>query len=266
MAQGAEEHDELARLQMPENMQPRTVGHCDVTKAHFAAVIPADVSQIYFECQFEIALPWHYMLTEYERHIFRVYGLGCTAGLELCYPRGPYMAGLGNWKLHCHCDKPYSLFCLAAAEYLKNMLCEYVRGMRYNSLFTFYRPYANRNLPMYITYIGSVLYRQMHFVYLEFAQRWDLELCVNYISFGEGMVVCGLRNYIIFVCRSCASLREVAACSCMRRTRKLIVRCLNIMSLKMSGKHAGPNFREELRNKMFGRYWRYGLPIKAHFT
>lgn len=252
-------------LILPQQLLPRTVGQCDITKAHYAATIPSDVSQIYFECQYEIPLPWHYMLDEYGRHLFRVYGLGCTAGLELCYPRGPYLTGLGLWRLHCHCDKPNSLFCKAAAQYLKTMLCEFVRGMRYNSMFPQYRPYTNRGLSMSLTYIGSIMFRNKHFIYLEFANIWDLEVCVDHVSFGEGMVVCGLRSYIIFVCTSCRNLLEINACSCMRRTRMLIKRCLIVMNL-MAGSRTIPNYREEVRNRMFCRYWRYGLPIRSNFS
>lgn len=238
---------------------------CCSRETHISGMISANASQIYFEAQGMLPVPWYLMLTDYERHIMKLFDLGCTACLELTFPRPTFICGLSCWQLHCHCKNPGSLFCIAGAAWITKFVTEYLRGCSYNGYFPHYRASVNRGLPCYVHYVGSVYYKTLHFIYLEFASTWDVELCMDKLSFGNGMIVYGPKTYLIIVCKSCSPLSEIVASCCMRRTRKLLTRCLNVMRSFMGHRFCGANVREQIRNRHFERYWRYGLPIAMKY-
>lgn len=208
-------------------------------------------------------IPWTLILNKLGRKIFGLVEVGCyMADNVLLRPlTHEDITGSEQWVVHCHCERPGSLQCIAAGRVMCDLFEEYVFGTIYNDMFPSYRQYVNRGLPKFLHYVGSVYFRGKHFIYVAFQTRFQMQDCLKSISFGPHTCLSHSRhNMLIMCCMSCRRLTEIMACCCMRRTRLLLLKCVRHL-LKL-GNFNARNHEEKHRQRMLDRMRKYGMPFK----
>lgn len=206
----------------------------------------------------ELPVPWDLLLTRRERFYRSHFMRNCSALLSIDERKSSCYHGREMWDVHCHCENPGSLQCVAGAKLLRGSCRLVMKGGFYNAMFPFYRYVANYHQLRAVRYVGSIFAHGKHLIYLHLNRESDLQF-INPNWLGPHRVIdCTLNTWIVLKCTSCKRLNEMQARVCARRTRKIIKRmCLAIAAHRP--KSLKLNFMEPLRQKMFVRLHRYRI-------
>nr|WGN96476.1 E4 34k protein [Lemur mastadenovirus]WGN96544.1 E4 34k protein [Lemur mastadenovirus] len=231
---------------------------CDtMPDVHTATRVRSNPEAACFVAHRELPVPWAYILTPMELHEFRLFHSHCTSALQIDY-FCPFLTGREGFWTHCHCHtfqgRVRSLQCRAAAARARYFLKGFMEGAGYNAMFPFYRNMVNRGVPCHVRYVGSVFFRQFHYIYIHFLNLADLNYCVQQVSYGDCMVSASLMAYyLVLRCRSCVHLSDIAAKCCARHTRRLMrktILAIEKRRQKKLSKCRSEKRRQRLLNKL----------------
>lgn len=219
-------------------------------------------SGVCFVPYMEFPVPWEFLFSEYECHVFKCLFKLCSATMTIDQRHAPCYHGREMWDVHCHCESEGSLQCLASAKLVRGM-CRYViRGTAYNKMFPFYRYVANYHLQSSVRYVGSVHVNGVHLVYIHFKKESDIKYFNTSCLGPHKFIDCTLNSWLVLRCISCARLTEMQARVCARRTRLIIKKVSKSIARHRRSerkKSANINNGELLRQKMLTRLHRYGI-------
>ncbi|AWO77121.1 E4 34K [Tree shrew adenovirus 1] len=192
---------------------------------HVVGSVRSTVATAPFIVYRELPIPWDAILTRVDLHILNIYHSACVCPARIEERRTEVILGTERWRIHCHCDNENSLKCIASAKLMRGLIRNVIAGTGYNSIFSFYRPYVNRVCINEMYYVGSVMYGHTHLIYIRFQKKTDAMTVFKRGNLGQAVHVRGsVNNYVILICRSCASMKLIAAKCCAKRTRRLIRR------------------------------------------
>lgn len=203
---------------------------CQTSPSHITTVVSAPNFLNCFAFAYEVPIPWQDILTRHEKFFFG--DLTCPSGLELILHSHCCLAEPQSWRLHCHCSTRHTLQCLAGRHVVKNAAIKFISGARFNKTHLWYREYVNNERPDEITYVGSIMYKDVHYVYLKLsfstvmmeAALDAIKACLNP---DMGFVLRGQFNYwVILKCIACPSSTYTCYRSCAVRTRAIVNRML----------------------------------------
>lgn len=215
-------------------------------------------SAVCFVPYLELPLPWDLIMTRRERHYKEHFLKLCSSTMTIAYRKSSCYHGREYWDIHCHCEHPGSLQCIAGAKLLRGACRLVLRGTFYNMMFPFYRYVANYHQLRVVRYVGSVYVHGNHLIYLHMNRESDLKYIKRSWLGPYALIDCTLNTWIILKCRSCRRLTETQARVCARRTR-LVIKKISEGVAKYRAKCLRINYMEPLRQKMLSRLHRYGI-------
>lgn len=199
--------------------------------SHVTTVVRAPVYCNCFALCYEFPIPWIVILSRHEKLLLGDYV--CCAGLAIILKGHTCLAEPQDWRLHCHCGDKHSLQCLSAKLLLQSVVLDFIKGARVNRTHMWYREFVNSGRPDEIGYVGSVLYRNIHFIYfrLHFPRHIAaecLEIVRACIGGNSGFIVQGTFNFwLVLMCNSCAPNKYEMLKSCALKVRATIKRMLD---------------------------------------
>lgn len=219
-----------------------------VETGHPLSLVRSTPSAIVFVPCFELPIPWPKILTNYEMVLLEpqlCYGLELDT---MCFRR-KYLTGFENWILHCHCGNSKTLQCMAAKVVLNNLVEEILIGTWFNRFHLEYRNYVNQRVSESVLYVGSVIFRQTHLIYIKISHDVDAAKIAQ-LNLGEAVWCdCDYCSYMVLICRNRCYRSDVMLKCCARRTRRMMGKMLRVCeSRKLS--LLEPKRQEALR-KMF---------------
>ncbi|ARQ79796.1 E4 34K [bat adenovirus 10] len=202
-----------------------------VGDSHIVAEVTSLPSAACFWVNYGLPVPWKLILEKFELHLYNHLLDLCwkCCGTD-CYVKWR-VSGFESWHVHCHCDKKGSLQCLAGAAIKKHFLQDLIIGSNYNLKFPFYRRYVNTAVPTdVIRYEGSIFFRGKHLIYIQLLSQDQRSKDIYEVFFRDtNHYFNSTTCKVILLCTSCVSLTEIAACSCMRNTKKIMLKLLSHM-------------------------------------
>ncbi|AMB43167.1 E4 34K [Bat mastadenovirus WIV12] len=229
---------------------------CTLRSSHRVGRIRSNPGCSVFVPLRELVIPWDLLFFGQIYNLLKRLGIFCFCSLKLtkCYR---YIFGHEDWDVHCHCQGQTSLQCLAGRQVMSMLHGEFIFGCNYNVMFKDYRSYVNHRLPGNIVYVGSVMFREYHLIYVRFKHLAELRFVLRYMSFGYACFIKTKQNMLVLRCTYCKNLTSIASACCRRRTRKLLRRAIKI--LRRSGALILHNTREKNRDKGFRRLMKYNI-------
>lgn len=201
---------------------------------HVATVVRAPPYCNAFALCYEFPIPWQDFLNHHEMILFG-HNL-CFGGLELVMGRHNCIAEAQTWIMHCHCGDKMSLQCMAAKIVIQKLLIEFIKGARVNKSDLWLRTFVNAYMPDEINYIGSVMYRQIHYLYFRVCFYNNVhQLCIDTLKAclnkDMGFIMkANLDDWMIIKCYTCAATGHNRALKCCAtRIRKIIQRMVGII-------------------------------------
>lgn len=218
---------------------------CSVSTLHPVGAVRNSRAAVCFVPCLEIVVPWRFILSHQE-WIFLKHSL--CGGLELeqiCFSPET-LCGRELWNFHCHCLKRSSLECRAGQVVMRSLMREIIRGCEYNRIFWWFREAVNLPSVSRVMYVGSVMFRGAHLVYMKIMYDCDLKL-LRMFHWGEVIYCDGdYANYIVLVCRRCHELSEPVARRCAHRLRHW---------LKLAAEAIGAQRRGRKQQFTEGEWW-----------
>lgn len=237
----------------------RLQASCDLSTAHQTCFVKGSRNSILFADNGEIVIPWDMIFDDYSQHLLWVFEIGCISPAIL-YRKTNFLAGVEMYAVHCHCSKPGSLECMAQAALIRMILRKFIKCADYDCTFLQYRLVVNYNLPAIAWYHASCFFDGLHLIYLKVKKLSHCKYIVRKVNLGLFAVVTCNTNSIILVCKSCKSRQEIMVKCCMRRTRKILKKCVKVVEDKL-GKQLQPSKKEKARQRMIKQFFRYNIPI-----
>ncbi|BBE29354.1 E4-34K [Bat mastadenovirus A] len=194
--------------------------------SHVTTVVRAPAYCNSFALCYEMPIPWTEILSAHEKILLGYHT--CCAGLELIFHKHDCLAEPQRWRLHCHCDDPQSLQCLSGKHVIKNVVLDFIKGARVNRLQLWFREFINSGRPDEITYVGSVMYNGVHFLYFRLCFTYDvqqacLDLIRTCLSPEMGMLIRGtFGHWLVLTCDMCALHKLGCLKRCAVKTRRII--------------------------------------------
>lgn len=232
---------------------------CPGVQEHNVSSFACGPLSVNFALHRELPLPWKYVL-ESEKWLLQFLDY-CQSPAVLSFSRSHYFHGYERFYLHCHCQKARSLQCLAAAVLISTVYQNFMKGAAFDRRFNFFRSFCNRDMPKHVLYTGSILFKNIHYVYIRIRNDGDFLSLLKSVYFGEHLHVCSQNNYIIIICRKCSPLTTEAAVQCARRIRYILRKCLGVLQRFHSPIYLSPCLKEPRRQKLIWKFVNYGLPI-----
>ncbi|APD29226.1 orf26 [Canine mastadenovirus A] len=241
----------------------RMEGSCNAeTTSHVTAVVRAPIFCNCFALCLEIPILWDDLLYRYEKLLFG--GFTCNGGAELILNSHCCLADAQMWQVHCHCSDSLSLQCLSATQVLKEFLEEFVMGGFVNKKYLWYREFVNSSRPDEINYVGSIMFRNIHYIYFRLsffstvhqACMLAIQRC---ISPELGVVFKSTYNYwLVLKCKSCSLQNYCALKSCAFWVRSIIDRVLREVEKIPVVLHRTTSKAEERRQTALKQAMMYG--------
>lgn len=211
---------------------------------HVTNVVKAPVWVNSFALVGELPIPWKVLLSKwgriYVKHLV-------TDSLLLAQSSHLCLALPNSWIINCKCENEGSLECFAGREVIKKLLLDFMEGGFYNVKWLWYRRSVNRSVSYKFQYVGSIMFRKTHYIYLRCGIKSKCEAiqrCFNPSTTHFIMTPYGF--YIIMLCISCVSGKALTTACCARRVRRTIQRVYK--QTKMRGwisSNPGDNFRQK---------------------
>lgn len=196
----------------------------------------------------ELAIPWTKIITKFELMLLDsqlCYG----AEVDMSWLENKHITGLEHWLVHCHCSNQLSLQCIAARVFMKSLLSEFIQGSWFNKEFMEYRVKANTFASERILYVGSIVFRDIHLIYIKIAKDEDAKKILT-MNLGE-VVFCDCEYcfYGILICKNKCWKDWTMLNVCASRTSRLIKNMM--MRCKLKRKLKNELKRQEGLKRMF---------------
>lgn len=184
--------------------------------------VEAPVSCLPLAMNFEFPIPWQYILQPWEYRLLRLYL--CTAtrfslgrGSDFYYlvkHKLPFM-----WSVCCHDAHENTLEARARRVVVTNLMKELMAGFGFDIKFKFYRKYVNKNLSFRVLYEGSVMFRDIHLIFVKI-DYWGDVVRIKRLRL-KNAVVCSAftGDYLVIFCKGCRGLKRSLAKECAFKTR-----------------------------------------------
>lgn len=193
-----------------------------------------------FKLCLELPVPWHLIFTHHERLLLRD-GI-CRCGLDATFRNLGCLCPSYEWITHCHCSKPNSLECLAAAQYVRLLGKEIMAGCRFNELYHWFREIVNYDQNDTVLYAGSYVVRGVHYAFFK-SRATEESLRPVVEKLGGEVVKTSISQFIVKQCRVCClqgDERQIQACAySLRGYLKIVNRMLNPGPNLPSGREPG---------------------------
>lgn len=236
-------------------------GACMEGVTHVVATVRSVPGLVNFIIDCELPIPLRKLFPSHEKWILNLLDY-CPAPLNLINPQRKFVCGQERWAVHCHCFKPFSLQCLAGGALVSKVLKNYIYGARFNAKFLMYREICNYNCSDSLAYIGSIMYKKTHFIYLKVRHDDMYLLLRKNVRFGNHVGVCSIfGNYIIITCKKCHNINYNNVQSCAYRTRKKIVQCYKTLYVAKKWKLVSAQSQESYRQSCLKKFCKYKIPI-----
>ncbi|ARE31901.1 putative 6/7 kDa protein [red squirrel adenovirus 1] len=125
---------------------------CMETTGHIVATVRSVPAIINFILNWELPVPWKRLFAPEEQWITKFLHF-CNCPMLVLNRQHKFLGGVERWSLHCHCNKPYGLQCLAAAVMMKRICSFYIRGGGYCNKYLFYRELCNQDCSNALAFI-----------------------------------------------------------------------------------------------------------------
>lgn len=211
----------------------RTAGllECEHMNMHYVSEVRSIPACISFTVLQEWPMWWDMILTDWEKHVVKMYMRVCVCCATIDVEFKQALRGFERWFIHCHCKKPGSLQCKAGGVVLANWFKMLIYGSLFNLRFPWYRQIVNFSMPKEVLFVGSVFVRGRHFVYIRLLYDGHAAAVLERVSFGWSCFSYGiLNNLVILACTYCKNLDELSVRCCARRTRRLMVKAVKVLS------------------------------------
>lgn len=188
--------------------------------------VQAPPSCLSLAMNYEIPIPWKHILEHWEYSLLKDYLCSSTrfrvtsfSFEHMIHHHEPFM-----WMVCCHeSGEDDSLQTRARRAVILNLVKELVHGCDYNVLFPFYRPYVNKRLSFRFLYEGSVVFRNIHLIFLRF-NYWGDVARVRRLGFENAVFCVGFTGvYLVILCHQCSDLKRRSAKACAERTRSKLL-------------------------------------------
>nr|AGV40532.1 E4Orf6 34 kDa protein [Gorilla beringei graueri adenovirus 8] len=204
---------------------------CDTLTMHNVSYVRGLPCCVGFTLIQEWVIPWDMVLTREELLIMKKCMKVCLCCANLDIMTSSMVHGYERWSLHCHCDSPGSLQCLAGGQVLASWFRMVLEGSLINQRCLWYREVVNQHMPKEVMYMSSVFMRGRHLIYLRIWYDGHVGAVLPAMSFGYSALHCGiLNNILVLCCTYCADLSEIRMRCCARRTRMLMLRAVRIIA------------------------------------
>ncbi|ADZ39826.1 E4 orf6 [Simian adenovirus 48] len=211
----------------PETFPCPQLPDCDMNTMHDVSAVRGMVGCVGFAVFMEWPVPWDMILTSYEWHLLKHYLNVCISCATIDLRRSSVIHGNEVWTLHCHCNRPGSLQCMAGGIMLATWFNRVVYGAAINQRCIWYREVVNYQMPKEVLYVGSVYMRGRHLIYLNIRYDVHAQIVKQFVSMGWCQHAYGImNNLVVLCCISCASLSEMRMRCCAKRTRRLMRRAV----------------------------------------
>lgn len=230
---------------------------------HVVATVRSVPGLVNFIVDCELPIPIRKLFPDHEKWILNFLDY-CPAPLNLTNPQRKFVCGQERWSVHCHCAKPFSLQCIAGAVIVQRAIQIYIRGAGFNAKYLLYREICNYNCSDCLAYIGSIMYRGTHFIYIKIKFDDMYVTLRKMVAFGNHVSICSIfGNYIILECKRCKILSTMNVQHCAYRSRKKLVNCYKAIHSTKRWKLISSQSRERFRQSCFKKFCRFKLPINV---
>lgn len=242
---------------------------------HLGAVVRSKPSCIAFVLTYELPIPWPYLTDALEERILKHCSTRCCLPALIIPPFfRSALTGRETWTLHCHCDQPNTLQCMAGSAVTARFVQQFVDGTYFNSVFWFYYQYVNEYAYKEARYVGSSVVNGIHFICLRFARKKYLRACLE-IDYGPHLICSGIGQWVILLCKSCADGTESSARACMYRTREIVEKMGTVLrerrqllrpfATRFNRPNLFPRLHDDMAFEKFFRLFRYHEPVPLPF-
>ncbi|AAB38735.1 E4 34K [Canine adenovirus 2] len=206
-------------------------GNCTAeTTCHVTAVVRVPKYCNCFALCYEIPILWDDVLHRHEKLLFG--GFTCNAGIELIVTKHCCLAEAQTWRVHCHCSNSLSLQCMASKHVVQKVIEDFIKGGAMNKKYMWYREFVNSSRPDEINYVGSIIFRNTHYIYFRLSffrtvHKACMEAIKRCINPELGVVLKSTYNYwLVLKCKSCSLQNYCSLKNCAVWVRSVIVRVL----------------------------------------
>lgn len=228
---------------------------------HVVATVRSVPGLVNFIIDFELPIPIVKLFPAHEKWILNFLNY-CSAPLNIVNPKRQFVCGQERWAVHCHCAKPFSLQCLSGAVIIQRVLKNYIRGAGFNAKYLMYREICNYNCSDSLAYVGSVMYRGIHFIHLKIRHD-DMYITVRrMVDFGNHVGICSIfGNYVIIECKKCTAMNYDNVQQCAYRTRRKIINCYKALYSAKRWKLVNNQEQERYKQSCLKKFCKYKVPI-----
>lgn len=236
------------------------MGEATCQTGHVVALVRSVPGVINFILNWELPIPISRLFPQHD-YILKFLHY-CPCPLDVYNKQHKYACGAERFALHCHCYKPHSLECQAAAVIMYNVVKKFIAGAGYCNKFLLYRELCNKDCSNCFAFVGSCWVQKRHYIYVKCNLGGMYIIARKHVYLGNHMSCSGsYGNYIILVCDKCKDLSEYAAYACARRTRRVMLKCFKAIKINSPWKLISSKKNEQYRQQCIRRFVRYKLPI-----
>lgn len=202
-------------------------------REHITALVNGPRSLNCFGLIGVLPIPWKSILSKHGQIFLGVHVSNMmlmTTAKHLC------LAESHKWLIKCGCFDRASLQCLAAKVVMAKICYDFLAGSYFNEKWLWYRGAVNLCAPRVFMYAGSVMFQNVHYIYLhcmDMTKYEEVKACFNLDTTYFIMTNQGL--FIILKCVSCKSESYITVACCARRVKRIIKRVIKtVWERKMS--------------------------------
>lgn len=166
-------------------------------------------------------IPWNWILNYVEKSL--LFQRLCPNTMIPSHRHACY-TDAGVFSLHCHCKDMLSLLCMAGARVRYAIMRGYIHGSCFNSMFMFYRLMANRGLSDDLSYVGSVLHDNVHYIYIRIRHEKTMRMMKAALRDSDRYWFC-LPFWLVLRCITCGKHpTELMAKCCAKSINRFLRR------------------------------------------
>lgn len=206
-----------------------------------------------FSC-FSIAgafvIPWDWILNHVEQCL--LHNRVCPNTMIPSHRHACYTDS-GVYSIHCHCSDRNSLSCISASMVRYGILRSFIFGTCFNTMFMFYRVMANRGLSDDLSYVGSVIFDEVHYIYIRARHDKTMRLMKAALRDKEKYWFCH-PFWLVMKCKTCGyHTTELNARCCAKMLNKFLKRWSSLAQCSQR-----PSLQERMRLLILKRSLNYG--------
>ena len=187
--------------------------------------VKAPLSCLQLALHYEFPLPWHKMLYNWEYRLLKNYL--CTGTRVLINFVDDLQSLISHkdfqWSVCCHDAHETSLEALARRVVITNIMKEIMTGFEYNIKYNFYRKFVNKNMGWRLFYVGSLMFRKLHLIFIKI-DYWGDVMRIKRLKLNSAVVCYAYTtDFLVLICNSCADNTRLSAINCAKRTRAMLI-------------------------------------------